>query len=102
MLKMVFLVHKKADLNSEDFRRYWRETHGPIAAKIPGLKKYVQNHSVPGPDGAAPPYDGFAEMWFESAESLETSEAQTAIADIANFLDLDRMQSFVVEEVNVV
>lgn len=102
MLKMVFLVHKKADLNSDDFRRYWRETHGPIAAKIPGLKKYVQNHSVPGPDGADPPYDGFAEMWFESAESLETSQAQTAIADTANFLDLDRMQSFVVEEVNVV
>ncbi len=29
MIKMVFLVHKRPDMDSEEFSRYWRETHAP-------------------------------------------------------------------------
>ena len=101
MVKMVFLVHRKAGMDEQDFRRYWRETHGPKAARIPGLRKYVQNHSIASVEGGTPPYDGFSEMWFDSPESLETPEAQAAVADTANFTDVDRTQGFIVEEVDV-
>ncbi|MFT5502023.1 MAG: hypothetical protein ACI88G_002164 [Woeseiaceae bacterium] len=37
MIKLVCVVHKRAGMNTDDFRRYWREIHGPIAARIPGL-----------------------------------------------------------------
>jgi len=38
MIKMMFLVHKRPDLDSMAFRKYWRETHSQIASKIPGLR----------------------------------------------------------------
>jgi uncharacterized protein (TIGR02118 family) len=106
MLKIVFLVHKRPDMDAQEFRRHWRETQGSLGSKIPGTRKYVQNHSVIPPGGAAAPYDGFAEMWFDSTEAFEramaTPEAQAAIADLPNFIDTTRMQSFVVDEINVV
>ncbi len=106
MLKIVFLVHKRADIDAQEFRCHWRETQGAIGAKIPGVRKYVQNHTIADPDGSTPPYDGFAEMWFDNKEAFEqamaTPEAQAAIADLPNFLDVERMQSFVVDEINIV
>ena len=106
MLKMVFLVHKRPGIDAAEFRRYWREAHGPIAAKIPGLRKYIQNHSIVDSDGTPPAYDGIAELWFDSAEAfgqgLASPEGQAASADAATFMDLDRMQSLSVDEVAIV
>ena len=106
MIKMMFLVHRRPDLDSEAFRKYWRETHSQIANKIPGLRKYVQHHAAPGPDGSPPPYDGFAEMWYDDAEALEkamaTPEGQAAQADTEKFLDLERVLAFSVDQVTIV
>ena len=106
MLKMVFLVHRRADMYAPEFRRHWRETQGSLGAKIPGVRKYVQNHTIADPDGGTSPYDGFAEMWFDNQEAFEramgTPEAQAAIADLPNFLDAERMQSFIVDEIDIV
>lgn len=105
MFKMVFLVHRRPEMDSEDFHRYWSETHAPIAAKLPGLRKYVQNHASGKEDGGDT-YDGFAEMWWDSKEAFEQSlaspEGEKAIEDAAKFIDVDRMQSFSVDEVTVV
>ncbi len=106
MFKIMFLVHKRPDLDREEFYRYWREDHGPIAAKLPGIRRYVQNHSIPDSDGGLPTYDGFAEAWFDDAESferaLESPEGVAALDDAAKFMDMDRMTSFPVNEVEVV
>lgn len=37
------LIRKKPDWHDEDFRRHWREHHGPLAARLPGLAAYWQN-----------------------------------------------------------
>ena len=106
MIKMVFLVHRRPDLSAEEFSKYWREKHAAIAKTLPGLRKYIQNHSEPAPDGIAPPYDGFAEMWFDDEEALDaalaTDEGKATVADTANFINLESMLTFSVEEVNVV
>ncbi len=106
MLKMVFLINRRPDMEAEDFRRYWKETHAPIAAKLPGLRKYVQNYFAAAPDGPPPMYDGFAELWWDDAEAMEQSlasaEGQAAVADGDNFLDTERMQTFSVDEVKIV
>lgn len=105
MLKMVYLVYRRPEMSVGEFRRYWTETHGPIAARLPGLRKYVQHHVVPGPDGFDPEFDGFAEMWWDDAEALSESLASTAfeaaVADAANFLDWGRTQGFSVEQVPI-
>ena len=102
---MVFLVHRRSDMDAEEFSRYWREDHAPIGAKLPGLRRYIQNHSTGAPDGSSPPYDGFAELWFDNVASLEQAlaspEGQAVLADTENFIDLERMQTFSVDEVTI-
>ena len=45
-------------------------------------------------------------MWFDDAEALNaalaTDEGEAALADTKNFIDLESMLAFSVEEVNVV
>jgi len=106
MVKVIFLVHKRPDLSREEFQRYWRETHSKIASNVPGLQKYIQNHAIPGPDGTDPPYDGFAEMWWNDAASLqqalESPQGRAANADLQNFTDVDRQQVFAVTQYDIV
>ncbi len=106
MIKAVFLVHRRPGMDSEEFSRYWRENHAPIGSKLPGLRRYIQNHSRVATDGLPPPYDGFAEIWFDDVASYERAmaspEAQIMNADIANFVDLERLQAFFVEEVTII
>lgn len=39
MLKVIFLIQRKAGMNAESFREYWTKTHAPIAARLPGLRR---------------------------------------------------------------
>lgn len=100
MIKLVVLLTRRPDVNRAEFERYWREVHGPLGMRFPGLRRYIQNHAVG--DGA--PFDGIAEMWFDDTESLQAAlaspESATAGADAANFLA--RSQLIVVEEVDMV
>lgn len=97
MIKMVFLANRKPGMSLDEFQRYWRDSHALIASKIPGLRKYTQQHTVHPESEAPAPFDGLAEMWFANAEALDTPEFEAAIADTANFLDPDRSHGFVVE-----
>src|SRR3954469_8956293 len=93
MTKVLILFRKRSDLGMEEFQRYWKETHGPIAAKMPGLRKYIQDHLIPDPSQADRPHDAIAELWYDSAEAFEASfaspEGQAALADAAAFADTD-------------
>jgi uncharacterized protein (TIGR02118 family) len=105
MVKLVLFLHKHPDLCEEEFRRYWRDTHGPIAAKVPGLRKYVQGHQV----SAVLPFpalcDGMAELWFDSVESIQSAmsspEGQAVAADAVNCFDMARTSMLVVEEIPI-
>ena len=100
MIKMIFLVHRRPELSREQFQQHWRETSGRIGSQIPGLRRYVQHHAVPGLDGTEPPYDGFAEMWWDDAKSLrkalESPEGLAAVADIESIVGLQ--EEFIVEQ----
>ena len=105
-VKIVFLFHRRPGMSFNEFSRYWRDQHGPIGAALPGLRKYVQNHAGATLDGSPLPCDGFAELWFDDMRSLERAlaspEAQAALADSEKFLDVKRIQTFIVEEVAVI
>ena len=106
MAKLIFVLYKRQDMSADEFRSYWKETHAELAKKIPGARKYLQNHAVSDPEGEEPPYSGVAELVFDSPEEmrkgLESEEAQAAIADLPNFTDESRMEVAVVEEVSVI
>jgi uncharacterized protein (TIGR02118 family) len=94
MVKLIYCIRKRDDLTDEEFARYWKEVHGPIGAKIPRLRRLVQNHLHRVTGGPyAPTYDGVAELWFDSEEDLlaarKTPEWAASTADEANFIDPD-------------
>ncbi|MDD2319374.1 MAG: EthD family reductase [Geobacteraceae bacterium] len=102
MFKLVFFLHKHPDLSEEAFRKYWRNTHGPLVAKVPGLCRYVLGNQVPVALPFPPLCDGLAELWFKSVDSMQNAllspEGQAATADAANCFDMARTSMMVVEE----
>ena len=108
MIKLIYCITRKPDMSVEHFQRYWRETHGPIAARIPGLRRYVQCHTLPAlyASDNPPAYDGAAELWFDDLESMRRAmaspELQAAREDERNFIDHSKAFLIVTEEKPVV
>jgi uncharacterized protein (TIGR02118 family) len=91
------LLKRRAGLSPADFSKHWREIHGPLAAILPGLRRYHQNHVVDseqrGIDYPRGPvtFDGVSELWFDDEPAMRqavASDAMTALAaDEANLID---------------
>ena len=104
MIKVLFVMHKRPDMDEAAFRDYWRNTHGPLTAKLPGLRSYVQHHPFPDPHGDPLPADGIDVLEFDGVfamqDALATPEGQAMLDDIGNFLDKDRSGPVIIEEEN--
>jgi uncharacterized protein (TIGR02118 family) len=118
MIKLVFCVRRKEGMDLADFQRYWRETHGPLVAanaEALRIRRYAQVHRRDTSlDGLArqqrgiesEPYDGAAELWWDSAEdiaaALEAEEGRRAAAELLEderrFIDLPRSSLWLAEE----
>ena len=108
MVKLIYCISKRPEMSIDEFQAYWRTTHAPIAAKIPGLRRYVQCHVVPETYGgrAVPGFDGAAELWFDDLAAMRAAmgspEVREALEDEKNFIDHSRVASFVTEEKPIV
>ena len=118
MIKLVYCLHRRPELSRGEFQRYWRQTHGPLVrerASALGIKRYVQLHTLDSPlnealrasrGSASEPFDGLAELWWASAESLAAATAteegrravQELLEDEKRFIDFARSVIFVAEE----
>ena len=105
MVKAIYLIRRKPGMSAEDFHRYWREVHGPIAARIPGLRRYIQCHAIDAGFGDALDYDGTAEVWFDDTEAVHRAVASPEYAaareDERRFIDLDHTTLIFTEEVSI-
>ena len=108
MIRLVFLLRRKPGLSLAEFSDRWRLDHGPIVAANQthlGVVRYTQTHRLDDPMNAAlarargemeEPYDGVAELWWESEEALGSGSGTDAgraagaalLADEARFIDL--------------
>jgi uncharacterized protein (TIGR02118 family) len=121
MVKLTFCVRKLPHMSLDEFQRYWLETHGPLVrshAKTLRIKRYVQVHRLDTPANDAmrasretgDPYDGVAELWWESLEEMalatSTEEGRQAgrelLADERKFIDLRRCALWMGEEHEIV
>jgi uncharacterized protein (TIGR02118 family) len=109
MIKTVGLLSRKSGFTHEQFVKHWLEIHAPLARKVPGLRRYVQNHILgerTRADIEATPVeiDGVAELWFDDQAALETAsrtpEMKALHADGALFIG--RIKSYIVEEKAIV
>jgi uncharacterized protein (TIGR02118 family) len=91
------LLKKRADIDHQAFRTHWRTGHGALAAKLPGLRRYHQNHTVDrsqrgityARDGLD--FDGFSELWFDDVPALQAAFAADEVKELAE--DEDRFIS---------
>jgi uncharacterized protein (TIGR02118 family) len=117
MIKFVMCISRHPNMTREKFKDYWMNKHGPFFmsnADAMGAKKYVQSHTLNTPlnEGLRtsremlPEYDGVAEVWFESEETLmegmSSPEGQKLGAilmeDEGNFIDHSKSSAIIVEE----
>jgi len=90
--KNVEFVTRKPGLGVHDFQRYWLEVHGPLAAQIPMIRRYVQSHTRPSAyeRGRTPAYDGVAITWFDDTRAMRasagTAQYARVRADEPNFI----------------
>ncbi len=89
MFTVLIWARRREDLTPEAFRDYWLRTHAPlVAASYQGLRRYVVHPVVAVPRGEAP-FDGIAELVFDSrdafAAAARSEGGRAAAADLANF-----------------
>ena len=109
MLRLTFLIRRRGDLSREEFQAYWRDHHGPLMAGFASdldVLRYVQCHTTDddhsmlwGRRGTMEePYDGVAEVWWESKAAFLAASATDAgraagramLEDEPNFMDLSQ------------
>lgn len=118
MIKLVFCLRRRSELTPEEFRRYWRAEHAELVKQHGAalrIRRYSQSHTVVDKRVAASlavrgsavePYDGVAELWWDSVEDLleagATKEGRTAgralLEDERTFIDLANSPIFYSEE----
>jgi uncharacterized protein (TIGR02118 family) len=106
-VKQISFLRAKAGISNEAFRKHWRDVHGPIASGVPGMRRYVQNHTRigAGAGGVGTPYDGVPIAWFDDTATMRASGGSDAYertrADEANFLSGDPLP-FVLSRAKVI
>jgi uncharacterized protein (TIGR02118 family) len=117
MVKLMFCLVRRPDLDQAAFHRHWREIHAPLVAahaEALAIRRYVQAHTVhPALNAAlartrdAPAgFDGVAELWLDSVDALVAAAAtpagaaaaQTLLDDERRFIDHARSPIFLAEE----
>jgi uncharacterized protein (TIGR02118 family) len=105
MIKSLSLLVRKDGMTHEQFMKHWVQIHGPLALKVPGLRRYVQSHirderRRPDIPSIGVEVDGIAETWYDDADAMvraaATSEMKALHADGALFIG--RIQSFITHE----
>lgn len=80
------LIRKQPDWSTERFDAYWRDHHGALAARVPGLQAYWQNLVTDrlqrGIDYARGPwdFDGFSQLWLDGEQRAEAAFGQGNLA----------------------
>ena len=121
MIKMAFCLRRLPHLTREEFQARWFDVHGPLVrerAQILGIRRYVQLHSLDDALSAGvrearqspEPFDGIAELWWDSIEEFAPSESSPErrqagaelLEDERKFIDLPRSPVWMARERPVV
>jgi uncharacterized protein (TIGR02118 family) len=90
-VKLIALLKAKPGMSRAEFTKRWVEGHCPLTLKFKNLKGYRVNIAIDEYqeiEGELP-YDGTAEMWWDSLEEMQADfaspEAEVAVADADKF-----------------
>jgi uncharacterized protein (TIGR02118 family) len=90
-VKVIALLKARDGMTRDEFARRWVGEHAPFTLRFPNLKGYRINIALDEYqeiDGELP-YDGTAELWWDSLEEMQedyaSNEAAAAVADAHSF-----------------
>lgn len=93
-VKLIALLKAAPGMSREEFSRRWIEGHAPFALRFPNLKAYRINVAIDeyqAMEGDLP-YDGTAELWWDSLEEMQeafdSEAAAAAVADVNEFIEI--------------
>lgn len=102
MVKFVVVLSRRPDVSPERFHETLRTEHGLLAERLPGLRRYVQNHVVPDASRRHPGWDAVVELFWDDRDAMEAAwtspEGERATRHLAEFVDLARTTWSVVSE----
>jgi hypothetical protein len=117
MVKLVYILRARDDVDPGQFHRYWLEVHGPkvrAVAEAIRARRYVQSHTIDTrlndalveSRGMAPIYEGITEVWCDTLDDLHAAVAsadgaeamQMLLEDESTFIDFARSTIFMTEE----
>ena len=117
MIKLVYVLERRADVTAADFHDYWLRAHGPKVRDRAGAlraRRYVQSHLIDTPRneglraarGMLGPVPGITEVWWDSLADFQAAAADpagaAALAELAadedTFIDVSRSQVFLTRE----
>ena len=103
MVKAVSFFRRKSGMSIEAFQTYWRTVHPEVVVKLPGIRRYVQSHTLlAGYRKGEPIYDGVAEIWFDDTAAMRalagTPQYAAVQADEATFIERATMGLIITEE----
>ena len=113
----MYCLRRLPTLTPDEFRDHWLKVHGPLVRarqRVLRITRYVQAHTDYSPlldklrafRGSPEPYDGVAEIWYESRHALDTLGRDPAarvasrelLEDERRFVDSDRSPIFITDE----
>lgn len=105
MYSVMFVLYEQEGIERSDALAHWGNQHAALVRKVAGIRRYVQSHAQPGPDGDAP-FLGIAVLEFDDEAAFQAASASpemaAAVADAKNFADAERVDSAVVEHLTVI
>ncbi len=118
MVKISFCLRRRAELTHQAFLDYWKNEHGALVQQhqaVLRIARYIQFHGEYGSltsklmafRGSPEPYDGIAEIWYESRSALETlgqdpaarAASRLLLEDEKRFVDLKNSPIFAGQEI---
>jgi uncharacterized protein (TIGR02118 family) len=102
VVKFIVVLYRKPDVSVEEFHVTLRNEHKAMAERLPGLRRYIQNHVVSDPSRKHPGWDAVVELYWDDWPSMEAAwlatEGQVATNHLADFVDLSRSSWSIVQE----
>ena len=80
LIKRLTMWRTRRGVSREAALDYWRTSHVHLVEQVPGVKRYVQDHCIVGPDGSEPPYVGVGELGFEDVETAQGGAHDARVA----------------------
>ena len=94
MIKAVGFLKRRPDLPKSDYDDWWVNRHGPLAAKMPNVKRYLICPTI---DDGCYVSSGVGQLWFDDVATAEASYAspqgQLGKADVLEHVE-DRYHIF--------